>query len=92
MRLYSIDLQIAGTLYIRASNLEEAKRLLAESINTKGGTYLEVEDVSSDIEISNLDLDDEDLPDVSLSPVMVVWGPWPGSELFPHDPFEDEDE
>ena len=41
MNLYSIDLQIVGTLYIRANNLEEARKLLAESINTKAGTYLE---------------------------------------------------
>jgi hypothetical protein len=42
MKLYSIDVQIAGTLYIRANNLEEAKKLLAKSIDTKAGTYLEV--------------------------------------------------
>jgi len=84
--------QIAGTLYIRANNLEEAKKLLAKSIDTKAGTYLEVEGASPDIEISSLDLDDEDLPDVSLSPVMTVWGPWPGTELCRHDTFEEEDE
>jgi len=28
MKLYSIDVQIVGTLYIRANNLEEARNLL----------------------------------------------------------------
>lgn len=40
------------------------------------GDGLEVSDAGSDVTISGARFDDPDLPEVSLSPAMTLYGPW----------------
>jgi hypothetical protein len=69
MAVYSIDLKVAATAYVKADTKEQAIAALKEEIGKHGTDF-------SDFEISGLPLDSEDLPDISLSPAMTVWGPW----------------
>ncbi len=70
MPVYQIDLKVAATAYVRANSKEEAIQALKEETRfPRGADY-------DDFEISGARLDSEDLPDISLSPAMTVWGPW----------------
>lgn len=66
--IYSITLLVAATAYIRADTEAEAIEI-ARGMEQDG---LEVRDAGGDIEISGLQYDDPDLPDVSFSPAMTV--------------------
>jgi len=76
MKVYRIDVQIAGTLYVKATSEKAAREIATDATDM---VCLEVEDVCSEIEISGKQYDDPDLPDVSLSPAMTVHGIWPGT-------------
>ena len=69
MTIYSIDLKVAATAYVRANSKEEAIQALKDEIGSYGTDI-------ADFEISNHRLDSEELPDISLSPAMTVAGPW----------------
>ena len=72
MNLYSIDMQVAATAYVKAGSEAEALRKVA-SIH---GTCLNLEDPNqSDVPISSAGYVDPDLPEVSFSPVMTIYGP-----------------
>lgn len=72
MKLYSIDVRIYGTAYIKAESAEKALEI-AKKMKHQA---LEVTDAGeSDIEISGLRFDNPNLPDVSLSPAMSIHGP-----------------
>lgn len=73
-KIYSIDVTIAATVYIRADTraaaIEQARAL-------EEGKCIEVgESEDGDIPVSGLRYDDPDLPDLSLSPGMTVTGLW----------------
>ncbi len=95
--LYSIDVTLIGTLYIKADGPEEAKRLALEACLDAG---MEMSPRSGgDIEIFGGAFDSEDLPDVSFSPAMTVVSPtgeaWLAAgadELYGADEEDDEDE
>lgn len=71
--LYAIDVPIIATLYVKAENAEEAKRLAVAACLDAG---MEMSDRSGgDIEIFGGSFDSEDLPDVSFSPAMTVETP-----------------
>lgn len=73
MNLYSIDIKICATAYIRAKTAAEAKRI-AEAMAFDG---LELrEDEYQDPPICGKGFDDPALPDVSLSPAMTIHGRW----------------
>lgn len=76
MNVYSIDIRVAATVYIkagtRAEALAKAKGLHGDCLNLEDGTQ-------SDVEISGRRYDDPDLPEVSLSPVMTLWDAVPAS-------------
>lgn len=74
MAIYSIDVQVWATAYIQADSEAEA---LEKAKALKLGC-LEVSDAGGDIAVSSAQLDDEDLPDVSLSPAMTCHGPADG--------------
>ncbi len=70
MSVYSIELKVAATAYVRAESKADAIAALKDMISERyGSDYI-------DFEISEARLDSEDLPDISLSPAMTVWGPW----------------
>lgn len=71
--LYAIDVQLNATLYVKAENAADAKRLAIEACLDSG---MEMSDRSGgDIEIFGGAFDSEDLPDVSFSPAMTVMTP-----------------
>lgn len=69
MPIYSIDLKVAATAYVKADTKEQAIQALKDELCAFGTDI-------SDFEVSGLPFDSEDLPDISLSPAMTVWGPW----------------
>lgn len=72
MNVYSIDIRVAATAYVKADTEADALRKVA----TIHGDCLNVHNpVESEVEISSAMLDDPELPEVSISPVMTVWGP-----------------
>lgn len=71
--LYAIDVQLIATLYVKAENAADAKRLALEACLDAG---MEMSDRSGgDIEVFGGAFDSEDLPDVSFSPAMTVMTP-----------------
>lgn len=77
MNIYSIDVQVCATAYIRANNEKEARKV-AEGLQDSSPDIL---DAGGDVEVSGLAFDNPDLPDVSLSPAMTIHGVWPGAEV-----------
>jgi hypothetical protein len=83
MTVYRVDVQIAGTAYIKAENeeqaLEKAKELNDATIEVP---LLGGQDVpAADVTISGRRFEDPKLPEVSLSPMLTVHGVWPGAEV-----------
>lgn len=76
MPVYRVEVQIAATAYLKAKNKKEATKW-AEALK---GTTIEVKTTAGDIETSELQFDDPELPDTSLSPAMTIVGPWAGDE------------
>ncbi len=75
MAVWSVDVKITATAYIRAETQEEALKLAKEL----EGDGLELFEQDGDLPISGKQYDDPDLPDVSLSPAMTVHGPEEGN-------------
>jgi hypothetical protein len=71
MPLYSIDVQLWATAYIKADSAEEAEQI-ARGLK---GSALELEEQDGEVPISGAMYDDPELPDVSLSPAMSIVGP-----------------
>lgn len=73
MNIYAIDVVVYATAYIRAASEEDAQEI-ANSLdhqvidNLPEGTYGEVS-------ICGSPFDNDDLPDVSLSPAITLAGP-----------------
>ncbi|MBY0560148.1 hypothetical protein [Hyphomicrobium sp.] len=72
MNVYSVDVKICATAYVKANSEEEAlayvKGLDGQALETTGSV--------GDVEVSGLSLTSPDLPDVSLSPAMTCYGVW----------------
>jgi len=70
--LYSIDIKLYATAYIKADTEKEALKI-ARSLKMDG---IELrEDHDAEMPISGQQFDDPDLPDISLSPAMTIYGP-----------------
>lgn len=72
MKLYSVDVAICATAYIKADSHAEALAAARE-------LYLaspDILDSGGDLPVSGTRYSDPDLPDVSLSPAMTCYGPW----------------
>ena len=69
--VFDFDVRICGTAYIRAET-EEAAREIVRGMRLDSLEL--IEDREAEIPISGQHLDDENLPDVSLSPAMTIWG------------------
>ena len=77
-KLYSVDIRIAATAYIKADSPADALRI-ARSMH---GDCLNVADPNaSEVPISAASFDDPALPDVSVAPVMTIYEPSPHVEL-----------
>lgn len=72
MNVYSIDVRIYGTAYIKAESEDAALKLA----RTLSGATLEVRSFEGgEVGISGHRLNDPALPAISLSPFMTVHGP-----------------
>lgn len=72
MNLYSIEMKICATAYIKAKSADEAIEIAKSLANL----CPDIADHSGDVPISGGALSDPCLPDVSLSPAMTIHGPW----------------
>jgi hypothetical protein len=71
MNLYSIEMRVVATAYIKANNATEAMAK-AKMLHGDG---LEVADAGSEVAICGMRYSDPNLPEVSLSPAMTIWEP-----------------
>lgn len=78
-KLFRLDVQIAGTAYIKAGSAEAA----LEKAKTLNDAWIEIspsEQRAGDIEISGRRFSDPGLAEITLSPAMTCHGVWPGAE------------
>jgi hypothetical protein len=78
MKVYSIDVKIVGTAYIRAASVEEAKKLFLATYSEGQGGEIPTGDGSpseESVDVSGRQYDDPDLPGCSLSPAISFYGP-----------------
>jgi hypothetical protein len=80
MNVYSIDVMIAATAYIKADSPEEAMAKVAAHLVNQEMVVAQYADGTGII--SGRRFSDPALPDVSLSPAMTIHGPWEGQKLY----------
>lgn len=68
MKVYSLDVKVWATAYIKANNEEEALR----KAKTLAGAYINEQDGIGEVEISGLSYNNPELPEISLSPAMTI--------------------
>jgi hypothetical protein len=78
MKVYQFDVQIAGTLYVKANSEKDALFLAQTASNL---ATLNVADAGG----SEIPISSEHLPEISLSPEMTVHGIW--EERYPPGTF-----
>ncbi len=71
-RVYSVEMMVCATAYIKASSPAEA---LAKA-RALDGSCPAILDSGGDVPVSGLQLTDPKLPDVSLSPMMTIHSTW----------------
>jgi hypothetical protein len=71
--VYSVEVLICATAYIRADSEAEAVEIAQERF-TDDDASTSRRSMFGEIEVSESQFDDEDLPDVSLSPAMTFCG------------------
>ena len=101
-KVFSVDVMIFATAYIKAESAEEAAQILADM--DTGLEFRDGQEIAPGLEISGERFDSEDLPEFSLSPAMTAYPLKLGvnpSSLSPiaaddfdlaHDPVEIDDE
>lgn len=75
MNVYSIDVMICATAYIKAESEEAALKIAQEEFNKNRGMELPDNLEWLQMPITGISYDSPDLPDVSLSPAMSFHGP-----------------
>ena len=83
MNIYSVDIRIWATTYVRAKSQAEAFRI-ARGLT---GTSIELrDDPHTNIPICGCEFDNPDLPDISLSPIITLSKPFrPSLDLVQRD-------
>lgn len=80
MTIYTIDLKVAATAYIRAESPEAALQIAKEQFPLRvlsfGDDRQQVGEFAEEPLIMTGEPINGDLPDISLSPLMTVHGPW----------------
>jgi len=78
-KVYSVDVKIYATAYIRADSEDEARKIAAAlklgSLELRTEDYAGESSDGTDIAISGAQFDSDALPDLSLSPAMTIYGP-----------------
>lgn len=76
MKIYAIEMKVCATAYVRAESPGDALR-------TAAGLALSspaIQDAFGTVPVSGKCYSSPDLPDVSLSPAMTIWGIWDGAK------------
>lgn len=73
--LYSVEVMICATAYIKAGSGDEALKIAAGLKDDS----LELLEQDGEVPISGKRFGDRDLPSVSLSPAMTIHGLWAGA-------------
>lgn len=82
MKVFSFEVSICGTIYVRAEDEKEALRKLSGAFDGET-TCLDMEKHYHGIPIDGRRFDDPELPEVSLAPVMTVYQRrWKQGELL----------
>lgn len=68
MNVYSMEMWLAATIYVKAKNARQAKKL------AKAWAEDTYEFSADEVQISDKSFSNPDLPEVSLSPAMTGWG------------------
>jgi hypothetical protein len=92
MPIFSRDLKLCATAYIRAADEEEAARIFAATFGEGNTADLPTGD-AGDFEVSGDSYDDPDLPDVSISPAVTTYGAFDEDSplmFVEDDPADDE--
>lgn len=76
MHVYSVEMRLCGTAYIKAASEKEAMQK-AWALYGKSPTIL---DHDGGVPISGAHYADPSLPEVSLSPAMTIHEPWRGDD------------
>lgn len=74
MPLYSIEINIVATAYIKADTVQQAMKIAKDMKNCTPA----LDSDGGDFPISGRDFSDPDLPEVSISPAMTIHGPCKG--------------
>ena len=77
MPLYSTNVMICATAYIRADTLEEAQKIATDRFTDSN--LILPDEVDADVPIFGLEYDHPEMPDVSLSPAMTLQNVCEGS-------------
>jgi hypothetical protein len=80
MNVYSVDIKICATAYIKAESEEKAIEIANREFAKNSGMELPDNLGWLEMPITGLSYDSPDLPDVSLSPAMTFYGPFNGDE------------
>lgn len=83
MKIFQVDVKIAGTLYAKAETEKEARLLIHKQFLGGKLQFLEVAEEQGapnndpdNIYVSGLPFDHPELPILSLSQAMTIYGPW----------------
>jgi len=87
MKLFSIDVQIYGTMYVKAESMEEAKKIVASRRESQ-----EIRLADSDQWTVNDEQYHRDMPTFSLSPSATYLGPQWDDELEEVEDFDEPDD
>jgi hypothetical protein len=82
MNVYSIDIKICATAYIKAKSEEEALEFAKREFHSDCGMELPDDLHWLEVPITGMSYDHPDLPDVSLSPAMSFHGPFDGDKAI----------
>lgn len=89
MKVYSVDVPIIATLYVKAESREAA----VEKAAKVKGLCLEVrQDETQEVPISGRKYDDPKLPETSFSPAMTIQQPMMGTLWIADGQDEEEDD
>ena len=72
--LFFVEVKVAATVYVKASSSEEAEAKFRKWMDTDRNLFADCQKGEGDF--CGLAFDDERMPEVSLSPVMTLHGPW----------------
>ena len=91
MKVFSCEVSLCATAYIKAENEAEAKAKFFANFGTLTKSE-NIEDVRDTVSDARLDGDEEDFPEISLSPCMASYGPYDPKNLIMDEQHDYDDD